>query len=79
MSIYSEISQEVGWQRQTPKPVNIAEANELLAEVNNGSKEAFKKVLTLHRFMIIDNITKEQEEAFKIVEAAFSVGKEMWQ
>ena len=78
MSIYSDISKKIGWQRQVRKPVSFMEAEQLAREVENGSAEAFEKVFTLWRFMDQVDLTEDQMAAFMQIEVAFQRGKEIF-
>lgn len=52
MSVYSEISKKIGWDKETKHPVpTIEEAKDLHNEVMvNHSKDAFETVFRIHRF-----------------------------
>ena len=71
MSIYSDISKQIGWQARSVEWPSVEAATELHNKVKSGDVDAFRTVFNIYRHAISD-YTKQEE--MTIICDAYTIG-----
>ncbi len=75
MSIYSEISKRIGWDKKTVSIPTVERARELYDAVNKEDLNAFETVFNIHRFAA-SGTNETESMALQIILHAYKLGRD---